>query len=267
MSQIEAKQKNNLHLFANWKMFALGMRPEQYFEEFEQHLTLSDSFAENRETPIGFAVPFTQIAPITQHLSHSSLASMVSVGAQNMHSALGGAYTGEIAYPLLKEAGAQWVLLGHSERRTVLQETDAEIAAKMTCCEQNDFPSLLCVGERLEDRETGKSEEVVLEQLRSALETVQAKHRVWIAYEPVWAIGSGKSAGAAEVTQMHSFIYDSLLEMGFEAPGIRILYGGSVNVTNCGELAGIDRVDGFLVGKASLTPKTFAEMANILFNQ
>lgn len=259
----DAEGTKRFHLFANWKMYALGMKSEEYFDQFFK------SFPEEKaqklaEASIGFAVPFTKISSLYSLFSSKGLSHSLYAGAQNMHSAEEGAYTGEIAYPLLQEAGAQWVLLGHSERRTLFGEQDHEVSLKARACDQKHFPSMICAGETKQQREEGKSDEVVASQISIALEKVKDRSRVWVAYEPVWAIGSGQSATTEQVAQMHKAIYEQLIEMGFEKSGIRIFYGGSVNLANCKDLAQIEHVDGFLVGKASLDPTTFAKMAETL---
>lgn len=259
----KGQKKRGFHLFANWKMYALGMESQNYFEQFF-NVFPEDRIKDLPPASIGFAAPFTKIQSIFELLSKRGLSESIVTGAQNMHSAKEGAFTGEIAYALLKEAKAQWVLLGHSERRSIFNESDEQVALKMQRCDEEQFPALLCVGETAVERKEGKGADVVTSQLLCALEQVKQRSQVWVAYEPVWAIGTGESASTEQVKEMHQAIYEKLLELGFEEEGIRIFYGGSVNEGNCEALAATAHVDGFLVGKASLKPEVFATIAQKL---
>jgi triosephosphate isomerase len=190
----------------------------------------------------------------------------VGVGAQNVHHELAGAYTGEIAAPML--AGlATWVIVGHSERRAMFAETDALIGRKLDRAIEAGLRPILCVGEVLADREAGRATEVVDAQLRGALEgrdpAVLAAAQVVIAYEPVWAIGTGRNARGADAAAMADAIRASLRALGWgaAADATPVLYGGSVTSANIGEFLAEPAVDGALVGGASLKPDEMAGIA------
>ena len=182
-----------------------------------------------------------------------------------MHDAREGAFTGEIASLMLKEAGASFVILGHSERRSLFGETDEMIHKKLVRALQDDLLAVLCIGESLEERESGKTEEILKRQLLAALEGVPKEDlgKILIAYEPVWAIGTGKSATALLAQEAHAFIRSVLCELFGKRIGnkLPILYGGSVKPENAGQLIEQADIDGLLVGGASLDPKTFAAIA------
>ena len=188
--------------------------------------------------------------------------SAILVGAQNCYSESNGAFTGETAPEMLKDVGCDFVILGHSERRHVFGETDGLINAKVKKALTADLDVILCVGELLEEREGGKTEIVVETQLAGGLKDVSAQDmdRVTIAYEPVWAIGTGKTASPDQAQDVHAFIRNWLSEnySAEVASGVRIQYGGSVKPDNAGELMGQPDIDGALVGGASLKAESFA---------
>lgn len=194
----------------------------------------------------------------------------VWIGAQNLHHELAGAYTGEVAAPMLVGL-ATWVIVGHSERRRDAGETDAQIAAKLRNAWAEGIRPILCVGEQLEDRETGSAEVVVEAQLRGALtgalvpkwDTESAAALPWltIAYEPVWAIGTGRNAHGADASAMAAAIRRVLDAMGLDGPATPVLYGGSVTSSNIDEFLAEPGIDGALVGGASLKVE---EMAGIV---
>lgn len=178
----------------------------------------------------------------------------VAVGAQDVFWEPKGAFTGATSVPLAQAAGATVALVGHSERRHVFGESDLDTARKVKALLAGGLTPLLCVGELLEQREAGRTETVVLRQLGAALEGLSAVERaqVVVAYEPVWAIGTGKNATPTDAAQVHRAIRESLVEAGHPAP--MILYGGSVNVGNVAGLLAESEIDGVLVGGASLDP-------------
>lgn len=197
----------------------------------------------------------------------------VTVASQDISEHLSGAYTGEVSLPMLNAAGITHTLVGHSERRLYHNETDAKINAKVlraigdasdSEAKHTPLTVILCVGETLEQRESGKADEVVLGQLRNALQGVKSFDKVVIAYEPVWAIGTGKTATSADAQSMHSSIRTFLADFsGSEvAQSMRILYGGSVKADNIGELMAQPDVDGALVGGASLDADSFIKIIN-----
>jgi len=215
--------------------------------------------------------PFVCLAPVRSAVAGTASAaadgSGVMVGAQNVHHAVAGAHTGEIAAPML--AGlADWVIVGHSERRRDAGETDARIAAKLLRAWEARLRPILCVGEVLEDREAGRAERVVDSQLRGAL--TDAAVPAWdatdpgalpwltIAYEPVWAIGTGRNARGSDAAAMAEAIRRTLGELGFDGASVPVLYGGSVTSANIDEFMTEPAIDGALVGGASLKVEEMA---------
>ena len=190
----------------------------------------------------------------------------VAVGAQNMHFADEGAFTGETSPLMLKALGATHVILGHSERRQYFAETDEIINKKLKTALQHQLIPIVCVGEVLAEREAGKTEEVLLRQTRGVLAGITASEAVpiVIAYEPVWAIGTGKTATPQLAAEAHSVIRKEVANLlGAEtAANLRILYGGSVKPDNATALMNEEEIDGALVGGASLDPQSFAKIVN-----
>jgi len=190
----------------------------------------------------------------------------ISVSAQNCYSVSSGAYTGEISAAQLKDTGINWVIIGHSERRTLFGDTDDLVASKTKACVDAGLSVILCVGETLTEREAGKTIQVVERQLAAVAGKLQPAEwsKIVIAYEPVWAIGTGKVATAEQAQEVHHNIRAWLSkEVSQEtAEATRIIYGGSVGGGNCKELGGQPDVDGFLVGGASLKPE-FVNIINV----
>ncbi|MGE4299862.1 MAG: triose-phosphate isomerase [Desulfovibrionaceae bacterium] len=189
-----------------------------------------------------------------------------AVGGQDVYPAKEGAFTGEISPGMLADAGATWALTGHSERRHVLGEPNSFVGEKTSYCLEQGLNVVLCVGETLEEREEGRLESVMEEQLLIGLSGVAKDvpaDRLAVAYEPVWAIGTGKVAGPAEILAAHAFVRARLVEI-FPKNGsqIRILYGGSVKPENCAEIIALDNVDGVLVGGASLQAESFGRIVS-----
>ena len=188
----------------------------------------------------------------------------VRVGAQDVHWEPKGAFTGATSIPLARGAGAAGALVGHSERRHVFGETDEETGRKVRALLGAGLTAFLCVGEKLEEREAGKTEEVVLRQIRAGLAGVDPgdMSRLVVAYEPVWAIGTGRTATAEDAAKVHTALRAELGRLGATAR-IPILYGGSVNVGNALGLLARPEIDGVLVGGASLDPDGWAEIVGI----
>lgn len=180
----------------------------------------------------------------------------VKVGAQNMHWTTSGAYTGEISGEMLKELGVEYVIIGHSERRQYFAETDETVNKKVLKALSLDLIPIVCVGESLEEREKGLQEDIVTNQVRLAIEGVTKDQisKVIIAYEPIWAIGTGKTASSEQAEEVCKWIRETVekLYTSQESEAIRIQYGGSVNKSNVKELMGMPNIDGALVGGASL---------------
>jgi triosephosphate isomerase len=184
----------------------------------------------------------------------------VRVAAQNMHEAESGAFTGEVSAPMLVELDVEAVVLGHSERRQFFGETDAALAKKVPAALAADLEPILCVGESEEARDAGQTEEVLERQLQADLADVSDEDiaKVVIAYEPIWAIGTGKVATPEQAQEACAFIRDVLRARGAAADDVRILYGGSVKPGNAAELLALPDVDGALVGGAALVAEDFA---------
>ncbi|CAL2075679.1 triose-phosphate isomerase [Tenacibaculum sp. 190524A05c] len=190
--------------------------------------------------------------------------SSIEVSAQNLHQAKNGAYTGEISADMLASIGVDIVILGHSERRAYFNETDESLAEKVTTAIENGFDVIFCFGEQLEEREAENHFNVVESQLKNALFELSADafDKIILAYEPVWAIGTGKTASADQAQEMHAFIR-SLLAKAYNtelADSVSILYGGSVKPANAKEIFSKPDVDGGLIGGASLKAKDFSEI-------
>lgn len=185
----------------------------------------------------------------------------VAVGAQDCSHMQSGAFTGEISAEMLLDLGCRWVILGHSERRQYHGESDDLVAAKLAAALQARLLPVVCVGETREEREAGEAEYVVSRQLRGALEGQAGLKQVVVAYEPVWAIGTGLTATPAEAQEMHAFIRAQLGKIaGADPDATRILYGGSVKAANAAELFGQPDIDGALVGGASLDADEFRQI-------
>lgn len=189
----------------------------------------------------------------------------IGVGVQNIHWKRSGAYTGEVSAPMARAAGATHTLIGHSERRHVFGETDEEVALKVGAALSSDLVPVICVGEKLDERKAGRLEDVILRQLDSVLPLLSgaAGAPALVAYEPVWAIGTGETATPDDASQAHSVLRARLVDtLGAEhGGGIPILYGGSVKPGNAAELLQAPHVGGVLVGGASLDPFSFAGIA------
>ncbi|THG38130.1 triose-phosphate isomerase [Sphingomonas olei] len=201
---------------------------------------------------VAIAVPATLIHP-------AAARARFPIGAEDVHGADSGAHTGCVSAPMVKEAGASFSIVGHSERRQGQHESDADVKAKAEALHRHGLTAILCVGETLEQREAGKAEAVVTAQLRASLPDGASGDWLSIAYEPIWAIGTGKVATVADVEAMHAAIRAALAEaLGVDqADSIRLLYGGSVTAENAAGLLHAANVDGALVGGASLTAAKF----------
>ncbi|MFT4614238.1 MAG: triosephosphate isomerase [Bacteroidia bacterium] len=184
--------------------------------------------------------------------------SAIAVGAQDCSDKQSGAYTGEVAAEMLADAGCRWVILGHSERRQYHKESDALVAAKIAAALEAGLHPILCVGETREEREDGRAESVVADQLRGALAAFDKVAGLVVAYEPVWAIGTGLTATPAQAQEMHAYIRGQLDSVaGIDSETIRLLYGGSVKADNAAQLFAGQDIDGALVGGAALVAEDF----------
>lgn len=192
----------------------------------------------------------------------AALGSRIAIGGQDCHTATSGAYTGEISAEMLADAGATAVILGHSERRQFFRETDALVAEKAAAAHRAGLLAIICVGETQAEREAGKTLAVVGRQVARSIPEGATPDTVVVAYEPVWAIGTGLTPTTADVAEVHALIRKKLVARhGKQAAGIRILYGGSVKPSNAKELMSVPNVDGALVGGASLKAADFLAIA------
>ncbi|KAI0002746.1 Triosephosphate isomerase [Xylariaceae sp. FL0662B] len=207
----------------------------------------------------------TVIAPPALYLLlvRESVRKEIGVAAQNVFDRPNGAFTGEISVSQLKDSGVDWVILGHSERRTILRESDEAVASKTKYATENGVSVIWCCGESLEQREAGKTLEVIASQLAALKAQISDWSRIVIAYEPIWAIGTGKVATTQQAQEVHASIRAWLAKEVSQkvADETRILYGGSVSEKNCKELSKEKDIDGFLVGGASLKP-AFVDIIN-----
>ncbi|MBW1719017.1 MAG: triose-phosphate isomerase [Deltaproteobacteria bacterium] len=244
-------------LAANWKMYKTVAETRDFLNVF---LPLVDTLSE-REVII--APPFTTLSAASEIIKKSEL---VTLAAQNMYFEQKGGFTGEISSIMLKEFGVKWVILGHSERRHIFGEKNSLIALKVKSAMENDLLPILCIGEKLEEREAGLMHEILEKQLSAGFSEVGSEEagKVVIAYEPVWAIGTGKTATPDQAQDAHIHIRSWLtgrFDSGI-AGQIRILYGGSVKPENVNELMALPDVDGALVGGASLKPENFSQIVS-----
>jgi triosephosphate isomerase len=237
---------------ANWKMHGTQADCSALARKIARQLGKNPARA-----AVVLAPPYTSIASVRQALQDSAL----GIAGQNSHWEDNGAFTGEVSPAMLRDAGCDFVILGHSERRHVFKEDDETVARKVFAALRNDLRPILCVGETLAERRRNRTAAVISRQLRIALKGVGKNDigRIEIAYEPVWAIGTGQNAIPEQITKVHDRIR-RFLTTSFgktQGRGIRILYGGSVKPDNAPELAETREVNGFLVGGASLQAETF----------
>jgi triosephosphate isomerase (TIM) len=237
-------------IVANWKMNYGPVKAGAWIRAFRRERLPKD-------LDIAVAVPFVSLAAARASLGRASIPALA---AQDCFWAEEGAFTGEIAPSMLVEFGVQWCLVGHSERRMHLGETDEMVAKKAGALQKANIAPVICVGENLAQRRRGEAAKVVRAQVQAAIAEVKVESKApfIMAYEPVWAIGSGKPCSPSETKEMHDAIR-SVLEKKFgkEAANVRILYGGSVDTRNVAEFMTTTGVDGALVGGASLDPRQF----------
>jgi len=239
----------------NWKMYKTREEAISFIQELAPKVKEAD-------VAIYLAVPFTDIFDAAKEAEETP----IIIGAQNMSDATKGAFTGEVASDMLKSAGASFVLLGHSERRHIFGETDDFINRKVRRALEEDIQPFLCIGETEDQREKKQTEDILKNQIKSGLAAVTAEDaiKVVIAYEPVWAIGTGKTATPEIAQQAHAFIRSCLSEIFSKdiADKIRIIYGGSVKPGNISQLMEQEDIDGALVGGASLDASSFSQIVN-----
>jgi triosephosphate isomerase len=248
------EKDRKLIIAGNWKM------NKTVAEGLDLVQGLKRELANIKEIDIVICPPFTSLFEISRIILDSN----IRLGAQNMSEHNYGAYTGEIAAGMLKEFSTRYVILGHSERRQYQKESDELIAKKALAAHAAQIKPIVCVGEMLEEREAGNTEKVVERQIKGSLAglTPEQMEETIVAYEPVWAIGTGKTATSAQAQEVHAFIRKKLTFMFNEtvAKRVRIQYGGSVKAQNARELMSQPDVDGALVGGASLEERSFSDI-------
>jgi triosephosphate isomerase (TIM) len=247
-------KERKLIVAGNWKM------NKTVAEALDLVRDLKLDLANIKEADIVICPPFTALGDVSKQVLNSN----IRLGAQNMSEHNSGAYTGEIAAGMLKEFSVRYVILGHSERRQYQKESDALIAKKALAAHAASIKPIVCVGETLAEREAKHTEKVLETQVRGSLAGLSKEQmeETIVAYEPVWAIGTGKTATAAQAQEAHLFIRNLLVKLFDEnvARRVRIQYGGSVKPANAKELLGLPDVDGALVGGASLETRSFADI-------
>ncbi len=235
---------------ANWKMHKTGPEVEPYFAAYRR------AAPERGSERVVVFPPFPLLEAAVR-----AAGNLAEIGAQDCHWEPSGAFTGEVSVPMLASAGARLVLVGHSERRQLFGETDEDCARKVRAVLAGGLSPMLCVGETLEERDAGRQRTVVIRQLTRALDDLpEDGSELLVAYEPVWAIGTGRTASPEDAQTMHAAIRESLTTVlgARRAERVPILYGGSVKAENAAELLARPDIDGALVGGASLSPEGFA---------
>jgi triosephosphate isomerase (TIM) len=239
----------------NWKM---NMLPNEAISFIDEFIPL----VKDTQNEVILCVPYTDLFYALLSAQNTN----IKIGAQNMHWAEKGAYTGEVSAKMLKSIGVEYVIIGHSERRSYFNETDESVNKKIKAAFENELKPIVCVGETLEEREAGKTADIITNQTRLALEGLtdeQVKNTI-IAYEPIWAIGTGKTATSEDANNSIKEIRKEIEKIyGKEvAECVIIQYGGSVKSSNAKELFSTSDIDGGLVGGASLVPDEFAKIVN-----
>ena len=239
----------------NWKMNMLPNEAIEYIQNFE-------NLVKDTENEVILCVPYIDLFYCLMNAQGTN----IKIGAQNMHWKENGAYTGEVSPKMLKSIGVEYVIIGHSERRAYFAETDETVNLKIKAAFENELKPIVCVGESLDQREAGKAEEIITTQTRLALDGLsndQVKNTI-IAYEPIWAIGTGKTATSEDANDAIKAIRAEIAKIyGNEvAEEVIIQYGGSVKSSNANELFTTSDIDGGLVGGASLKPDEFAKIVN-----
>ena len=240
----------------NWKMFTTKKEALEFAESFK-------ALYQGTDVKAAICAPFTQLDCLVEAFKGSG----VGVGAQNVHFAEEGAYTGEVSLAMLQEIGVEYCIIGHSERREYFGETDETVNLKLKkLFAESSITPILCVGENLEQREGGTEQDVVRRQLELDLEGLSAAEvaKLVIAYEPIWAIGTGKTATPEQAGEMCAFIRETICQMYDEdtCDQVIIQYGGSVKPENATEIMNMEEIDGALVGGASLIPDKFMDIIN-----
>jgi triosephosphate isomerase (TIM) len=237
------------YIAANWKMHKTVAEASEFIDALLPRIAAT-------QADVVVCAPFTALSEVVQRRYGTA----VKVAAQNMHEEDAGAFTGEVSAPMLVELDVEAVVLGHSERRQYFNETDEALARKVPAALAAGLEPILCVGESEQARDNGETETVLERQLQADLAAVESADlaRVVIAYEPIWAIGTGRTATPEQAQEVCAYIRDVIRMRGAAADELRVLYGGSVKPANAAELLALPDVDGALVGGAALDPADFA---------
>ena len=243
---------------ANWKMHKTIPEAVEFAKQLKRE------FSEPGDADIVIAPPYTSLRPVADVLKNSS----IHLAAQNMHWEEKGAYTGEISAAMLVDAGCEFVIVGHSERRTLFGETSAMLNRKIHAALKSGLKPIFCIGETLEERESGTTFEVIKKQIKEGLNNIPSDdiRQLAFAYEPVWAIGTGKTATPVQAQEVHRFIRETItVDLAYaQAPETAIMYGGSVNPENTGSLMEQPDINGALVGGAALELESFKGIIKII---
>ena len=246
-------QSRDVIICANWKMYKTIGESKEFIHNLPPLI---------KGTPakVLIAVPFTSLSASAQEAKGTE----ITIGAQNIWDADEGAFTGEISAKMIIDAGAKFVILGHSERRRYFQETDQLINKKVLKALSHELEVILCVGEDSEQRQKGRQKEVVQNQLEQGLKHVKYTNKIFIAYEPTWAIGTGVAATPEVIQEMHKHCREKLIDVWDRKEGekVPILYGGSVSPKNAKSMLDQPDIDGLLVGTASLSLESFSKIVN-----
>ncbi|MDR1874422.1 MAG: triose-phosphate isomerase [Synergistaceae bacterium] len=253
-----------IHLYGNWKMNLTRGETEAFFRDFAAQFSSPSPLAGAMGKTLEVAVfpPFTSLSAAESAIRSMNKDVAPILGAQNAYFEAKGAFTGEVSLPMLKDAGCTHVILGHSERRAIFGESDDLIARKVKAALDAALTPVFCYGETLGERESGKTLDVVSRQMHAALSGLSAgeMEKIVYAYEPVWAIGTGKSATSAEAEEVCALSKKLVQERAGRSFPVVVLYGGSVKPDNARELLSMDAIDGALVGGASLKADSFLQI-------
>tara|TARA_B100000315_G_C14477415_1_gene541283 strand:+ start:189 stop:929 length:741 start_codon:yes stop_codon:yes gene_type:complete len=240
---------------ANWKMNMDTKSSVSFINSFKKYI----KNIKNMEIVI--CPPFTLLNKINEAIKNTN----IKLGAQNIHFEEKGAFTGEVSGLMLKDAGCEYVILGHSERRQYFNETNSMINRKIKSALKNKLKVILCIGESLKQRNNNQTMKIIKNQLLNCLNNIKEMKNIVIAYEPIWAIGTGKNATPSQAEEVHKFIRELLSDIYNKniSKNIRIIYGGSVKPNNIKELMAMKNINGALVGNASLDAKSFAKICGV----
>lgn len=240
----------------NWKMYKTGKEAVDFVN------TLKNAVTAVSDVDIMIAPPFTAITQLADITNNTNIA----LGAQNIYWEQEGAYTGEISAPMLKSAGCQYAIIGHSERRQYFGETDQDINRKIDAVAKASLIPVFCIGETESQRDSGETFSILDKQIKNGLEGLvsESLKSLVVAYEPVWAIGTGKTATKEQAQEVHAYVRNWFAEQFNPefAQGLRIIYGGSVKPSNVKDLMAMEDIDGALVGGASLDPDSFSQLVH-----